>query len=131
MPMMVAADRTEGSAAYIGAGTSRWPAVHRSDAAHLVRLGFESAPAGSVLHAVGEEGIAQIEVANAIGAGLGLPITSITPEQAESHFGFLAAFLADMPASSMLTRDLVSWEPSGPGLIADLEKDYYYVPAGA
>ena len=131
VPMMVAADRTGGSAAYIGDGTSRWPAVHQSDAAHLVRLGFESAPAGSVLHAVAEEGIAQVDVANAIGAGLGLPSTSITPDQAESHFGFLASLLSDMPASSMLTRDLVSWDPSGPGLLTDLEKDYYYVPAGA
>ena len=99
MPMIVSADRTGGSAAYIGNGTSRWPAVHRSDAAHLVRLGFESAPAGSVLHAVGEEGVAQVDVATAIGAGLGLPITSISPEQAEAHFGFLTAFLTDMPAS--------------------------------
>ena len=99
MPMIVSADRTGGSAAYIGNGTSRWPAVHRSDAAHLVRLGFESAPAGSVLHAVGEEGVAQVDVATAIGAGLGLPITSISPEQAQAHFGFLTAFLTDMPAS--------------------------------
>jgi hypothetical protein len=71
-----------------------------------------------------------VDVATAIAAGLGLPIDSITPEQAESHFGFLAAFLTDMPASSRFTRDLVSWEPSGPGLIADLEEDYYYVQVG-
>jgi nucleoside-diphosphate-sugar epimerase len=130
MPMIVAADRTAGSAAYIGDGTRRWPAVHRSDAAHLVRLGIEGAPAGSVLHAVGEEGIAQLDVANAIGAGLNLPTTSIAAEQAESHFGFIAAFLTDMPASNTLTRELVSWEPTGPGLIADLEKDYYYYIRG-
>jgi nucleoside-diphosphate-sugar epimerase len=129
MPLIVAADRTAGSAAYIGDGTSRWPAVHRSDAAHLVRLGIERAPAGSVLHAVGEEAVTQVDVATAIGAGLGLPTTSITRDRAETHFGFLAAFLTDIPASSALTRDLVSWEPSGPGLIADLEKDYYYVQA--
>jgi nucleoside-diphosphate-sugar epimerase len=130
MPLIVTADRTAGSAAYIGDGSRRWPAVHRSDAAHLVRLGFARAPAGSVLHAVAEEGVAQVDVAHAIGAGLGLPTKSITPERAHSHFGFLAAFLTDMPASSNLTRELVSWEPSGPGLIADLEKDYYYVQAG-
>jgi nucleoside-diphosphate-sugar epimerase len=130
MPMIVAADRTAGLAAYISDGTRRWPAVHRSDAAHLVRLGIERAPAGSVLHAVGEEGIAQVDVANAIGVGLDLPTTSITTEQAESHFGFIASFLTDMPASSTLTRELVSWEPTGPGLIADLEKDYYYGRAG-
>src|SRR5437764_6556262 len=96
--MVVAADRSAGSAAYINEGTNRWPAVHRSDAARLVRLGIERAPAGSVLHAVGEEGVALRDVAEALGRALDLPVTSITGEQAEAHFGFLAHFVAsDMP----------------------------------
>ena len=73
--MTVAADRAAGSAAYIGEGVNRWPAVHRSDAARLVRLGIEGAPAGSVLHAVAEEGVAIRDVAEAIGRGLSLPVT--------------------------------------------------------
>jgi nucleoside-diphosphate-sugar epimerase len=131
MSMVVAADRTVGTAAYVGDGTSRWPAVHRSDAARLVRLGIESAPAGSVRHAVGEEGVPLGDVARAIGKGLHLPSTSITPDQAKRHFGFLAEFLTDMPASSKLTRELLSWKPSGSGLIADLERDSYYLAAAA
>ncbi len=127
---VVAADRAAGSAAYIGEGINRWPAVHRSDAARLVRLGIEGAPAGSVLHAVGEEGVAIRDVAEAIGRGLDLPVTSITAEQAQAHFGFLAGFLAlDMPASSALTRELLSWEPSGPGLVADLKQGHYFTAA--
>jgi nucleoside-diphosphate-sugar epimerase len=130
--MTVAADRAAGTAAYIAEGTNRWPAVHRSDAARLVRLGIEGAPAGSVLHAVGEEGVAIRDVAQAIGHGLDLPVTSITAEQAETHFGFLAHFLAlDMPVSSALTRQLLSWKPSGPGLVADLEQSHYYTAAAA
>jgi nucleoside-diphosphate-sugar epimerase len=130
--MIVAADRAAGSAAYIGEGVNRWPAVHRSDAARLVRLGVESAPAGSVLHAVGEEGVAIRDVAEAIGQGLKLPVTSITDEQAGTHFGFLAGFLGlDIPASSKLTRELLSWEPTAPGLIADLEQGHYYTAAAA
>jgi nucleoside-diphosphate-sugar epimerase len=125
--MIVAADRAAGSAAYIGEGVNRWPAVHRSDAARLVRLGIEGAPAGSVLHAVGEEGVPIRDVAEAIGQRLELPVTSITAEQAETHFGFLARFLAlDMPVSGAITRELLSWEPSGPGLIADLEEGRYF-----
>jgi len=128
--MIVAADRAAGSAAYIGEGVNRWPAVHRSDAARLVRLGTESAPAGSVLHAVGEEGVAIRDVAEAIGQGLELPVTSITDEQAGGHFGFLAGFLGlDIPASSALTRELLSWEPTGPGLIADVEVGHYFAAA--
>jgi nucleoside-diphosphate-sugar epimerase len=125
--MIVAADRAAGTAAYIGDGGNRWPAVHRSDAARLVRLGIEGAPAGSVLHAVGEEGVAIRDVAGAIGQKLELPVTSITAEQADTHFGFLAHFLAlDMPVSNALTRERLSWEPSGPGLIADLEQGHYF-----
>jgi len=128
--MIVAADRAAGSAAYIGEGVNRWPAVHRSDAARLVRLGTESAPTGSVLHAVGEEGVAIRDVAEAIGQGLELPVTSITDEQAGGHFGFLAGFLGlDIPASSALTRELLSWEPTGPGLIADVEVGHYFAAA--
>jgi nucleoside-diphosphate-sugar epimerase len=125
--MIVAADRAAGSAAYIDEGLNRWPAVHRSDAARLVRLGIEGAPAGSVLHAVGEEGVPIRDVAQTIGQRLEMPVTSITAEQAETHFGFLARFLAlDMPVSSELTRELLSWEPSGPGLIEDLDQGHYF-----
>jgi len=124
---IVAADRAAGAAAYIGEGINRWPAVHRFDAARLVRLGIEGAPAGSVLHAVGEEGVAIRDIAEAIGRGLDLPVTSITAEQAQAHFGFLAGFLAlDMAASNTLTRKLLSWEPSGPPLVTDLDQGHYY-----
>jgi len=129
---IVAADRAAGSAGYIGDGANRWPAVHRSDAARLVRLGIESAPAGSVLHAVGEQGVALRDVAEAIGRGLDLPVTSITAEQADAQFGFLAGFLAlDMPTSNALTRELLSWDPSGPGLVADLEQGHYFTATAA
>jgi len=80
-----------------------------------------------VLHAVGEEGVAIRDVAEAIGRGLDLPATSIAAEQAQGHFGFLAGFLAlDMPASNALTRELLSWEPSGPPLVTDLDQGHYY-----
>ena len=65
--------RRTGVAAYIDDGANRWPAVHRLDAAALVRLAVESAPAGSVLHAVDEQGIPTREIAEAIGRSLGVP----------------------------------------------------------
>jgi nucleoside-diphosphate-sugar epimerase len=55
--MIVAADRATGQAAYFGEGTNRWAAVHRSDAARLVRLAIERAPARSVLRGAGEPGV--------------------------------------------------------------------------
>jgi nucleoside-diphosphate-sugar epimerase len=124
--LIVAADREHGTAAYVGDGENRWAAVHVSDAARLVRLGIEGAAAGSVLHAAADEGVAFREIADAIGRRLELPAISIPAEQAGEQFGFLARFVAmDMPASSARTRELLGWEPTGPGLIADIEAGAY------
>jgi nucleoside-diphosphate-sugar epimerase len=119
--------REKGVSAYVGDGANRWPAVHRSDAAHLVRLGIENAPAASVLHAVAEEGIPAREIAEAIGRGLDLPVTSVAPEDAADHFGWIGGFFAaDAPASNAITRNLLGWEPAGPTLLEDLDSESYY-----
>ncbi len=124
--LIAAADREHGAAAYIGDGENRWAAVHVTDAARLVRLGIERAPAGAVLHAAGEEGIPFRQIAEAIGRRLGLPTTSLPAEQAAQHFGFLGAFVGvDAPASSTKTRELLGWEPTGPGLIDDITAGAY------
>jgi nucleoside-diphosphate-sugar epimerase len=124
--LIVAADHQQGAAAYVGDGTNRWPAVHVTDAARLVRLGLEQAPAGSVLHAAAEEGVAFRHIAEAIGRRLQLPTTSVSSEQATEHFGFLGAFVGmDVPASSAHTRQLLGWEPTGPGLIDDIGSGAY------
>jgi nucleoside-diphosphate-sugar epimerase len=119
---LVDAGRQQGIAAYVGDGTARWPAVHVLDAAHLFRLTLEQAPAGSVLHAVGDEGVAIRDVAEVVGRRLGLPVTSVEAEE----LGFLGALLAiDQPASAERTRELLGWQPAHPGLLDDLEKGYY------
>ena len=130
MARLVGIARTTGVSGYIGAGSNRWPAVHRLDAAHLFRLAVEGAPAGSVLHAVGDEGVPIRAVAEVIGRHLSLPVVAVSPEEAGRHFGFLAGFLAaDIPASSALTRQRMGWEPVQPGLLDDLEQGHYFGPA--
>lgn len=100
--------------------------MHRSDAARLVALGLENAPAGAILHAVGEEGVAARQIAEAIGGGLDLPVVSIDPDAAIDHFGWIGAFFAmDLPASSAHTRDLLDWVPVGPTLLEDLDAGRY------
>mgnify|MGYP003694022375 CR=1 FL=1 len=47
-------------------GANRWPAVHRFDAARLFCLALDKAPAGSVLHAVADEGVPIRAVAEVI-----------------------------------------------------------------
>lgn len=124
---LVAIARQSGVSAYVGGGANRWPAVHRSDAARLTRLAAESAPAGSVLHAVGDEGVRFKEMAEAIGRHLDVPTTSLGPAEALGHFGVLGHFVGlDSPASASITRELLGWSPTGPGLLDDLQQEHYY-----
>lgn len=119
--------RERGVAGYVGDGANRWPAVHRSDAARLVRIGLEQAPAGSVLHVVAEDGVPTRAIAEAIAHGLGVPATSIAPEDALTHFGWIGRFFAlDMTASSTRTQGLLGWTPSGATLIEDLDAGWYF-----
>ena len=123
---ITAAARRHGVSAYVGDGSAAWSAVHRSDAARLVRLGIEKAPAGSRLHAVAEEAIPTREIAEAIAESLGVPATSVAPEDAVEHFGFIGRFFAlDMSASSNRTRELIDWTTTGPTLIEDIKAGAY------
>jgi nucleoside-diphosphate-sugar epimerase len=124
---LVAIAREKGVAGYVGDGTNRWPAVHRSDAARITRLGLEKAPAGTLLHAVSEEGVPTREIAEAIGRGLGVPVASIAPQDAQQHFGWIGRFFAmDIPATSTRTQELLGWAPSGPTLLQDLDAGSYF-----
>ncbi|MHB8242697.1 MAG: SDR family oxidoreductase [Solirubrobacteraceae bacterium] len=127
MATLVAIAREKGTSGYIGDGANRWPAVHRLDSARLFRLGLEHAPGGSTLHAVADEGVPIRDIAEVIGRHLDLPILSISPKDAPEHFTWLAGFIgADSPASSTLTRELLGWQPTQPGLIADLDAGHYF-----
>jgi nucleoside-diphosphate-sugar epimerase len=127
MAALVGMTRAAGVSGYLGDGSNRWPAVHRLDAAQVFRLAFETAPAGSVLHAVADEGVPIRDIADVIGRHLDVPVAAIAPEDADKHFGFLAGFIGiDSPASSTLTRQLLGWQPTHPGLIEDLDKGHYF-----
>jgi nucleoside-diphosphate-sugar epimerase len=120
---LVGIARDSGVSGYIGDGSNRWPAVHVLDAAHLFRLAVEQAPAGSRLHAVGDEGVPIRDIAAVIGRHLNLPTASVPAED----FGWLGHILAiDQPASSAQTRALLGWQPVQPGLIEDLDKGHYF-----
>jgi nucleoside-diphosphate-sugar epimerase len=127
MAALVGMTRASGVSGYLGDGSNRWPAVHRLDAAQVFRLALEIAPAGSVLHAIADEGVPIRDVADVIGRHLDVPVAAISPEDAGQHFGFLAGFIGlDSPASSTLTQELLGWQPTHPGLIEDLDKGHYF-----
>jgi nucleoside-diphosphate-sugar epimerase len=123
----VALAREKGVSAYVGDGLNRWPAAHVLDTAHLYRLALEKQDAGAKYHAVAEEEVPLRDIAEVVGRGLKVPVVSISPEQAATHFGWLGMFAGrDVPASSAQTRKRLGWQPTGPGLIADLEQMRYF-----
>jgi nucleoside-diphosphate-sugar epimerase len=127
VPALIGIARAKGLAAYVGDGSNRWAAVHRFDAARLFRLGLEGAPAGARLHAIGDEGVPFREITDVIGRQLGLPVRSVSADEAAGHFGLFAMFASlDAPGTSALTRRRFGWAPVQPGLIADLDEGHYF-----
>ena len=123
---LVRTAREKGVAGYVGDGSGRWAAVARVDAAKAVGLALEKAPAGTLAHVVAEEGIPTREIAEAIGAAVGVPSASVDPDDATAHFGWIGPFFGmDMAASSAVTRKLLGWTPTGPTLVEDLAAGAY------
>ncbi|TNB46216.1 SDR family oxidoreductase [Martelella lutilitoris] len=126
VPVLAAVAREKGVSAYMGDGANLWPSVHRLDAARVYRLALERAARGEVYHAVAEEGVAFRYIAEAIGRQLGLPSTSLTPDEAEKHFGPLATWVGNSgPASNVWTRTTLDWTPEQVGIVADIERPDY------
>jgi nucleoside-diphosphate-sugar epimerase len=118
----IAMARQTGVVNYVGDGSNRWPAAHVSDVAKLYRLAIEKGEPFARYHAVDEEGVPAKAIFEAVGKGLGLPVQSVSLEEAVAKMGFLGHFVgADLPASSAITREKLGWKPVGPGMIADLE----------
>ncbi len=115
--------RAKGRVAYVGDGETRLAAAHVSDVARLYRLVVEQAEPGARYHAVAEEGVRMRDIAEALGRSLSLPVVSLSRAEVPGHFGWMAMFVDhDMPASSAITRQKLGWTPTGPGLLADLER---------
>lgn len=127
VPNLINLARERGVSAYIGDGSNRWPAVHRSDAARVYRLALERGASDGPFHAIAEEGVLFRTIAETIGQHLGVPVESRDPKDAEAHFGWFTSFAGmDVPASSTRTRELLGWVPEGPTLIEDLDDAGYF-----
>jgi nucleoside-diphosphate-sugar epimerase len=129
LPTLIALAREKGVAGYPGDGANLWNAVHVRDLASVFRLALEKGSAGKHWHAVGDEGIPLREIAEAIGSRLGLPAVSIPVDElmVPGYFGFLANIVTqNYPASNLITRQTLGWEPAQPGLLADLDNGHYF-----
>lgn len=123
---LITVARAKGRSGFLGDGDNRWPAVHVTDAARLFRLAVEGAPAGSVLHAVGDEGVRLRDLAAVIGRHLELPVGPLQP----ADYGPLGLiFQLDQPSSAVRTRERLGWTPTGPGLLNDVDQGHYFAAA--
>ncbi|HEY9441274.1 MAG TPA: SDR family oxidoreductase [Streptomyces sp.] len=129
LPVLIALAKEKGFAGYPGDGANLWNAVHVRDAASLFRLALEKGPAGRYWHAVADGGVPFREIAEAIGSRLGLPAVSIPADElmVPGYFGFLANIVTQSyPASNLITRQTLGWEPAQPSLLADLDNGHYF-----
>jgi nucleoside-diphosphate-sugar epimerase len=118
---LIATAQAAGVSGYPGEGENRWPAADTRDVARLYRLALESAPAGTRLHAVAEEGVPLRDIAAAVGRRVGVPVASVAPQDVGRHFGYLGGFVGlDNPVAGRGTREMLGWTPTRPGLVADL-----------
>lgn len=126
IPTLIKIARDSGVSGYVDQGANHWPAGHTLDVAALYPLALEKAPPGAQLYAATEDGIPVREIAEAIGRRLGLPAVSIPAGQAGAHFKGFPFITMDVTMPGAETRQLLGWEPSHPGLLADLAEDHYF-----
>ena len=119
--------RDKGVSAYVGDGSNRWSAAHRTDVAKLYRLALEKGSAGKAYHAVADEAVPMRDLAELFARILNVETKSLTPDEAGAHFGFMAMFAGlDMPASSALTQQWLGWKPKEIGVLADIGQPGYF-----
>src|ERR1700738_871007 len=129
LPGLIGTAREKGFAGYPGDGANLWCAVHIRDVASLFRLALEKGPAGKYWHAIAEGGFPFREIAEAIGSRLGLPAVSVPMDvlMLPGYFGMFTNLVTmDLPATSLITRQTLGWEPTQPNLLADLDNGHYF-----
>lgn len=127
VPLLIGLARQSGLAAFVGDGSNRWPAVHRLDAAALFRLAAEKGRAGASYHGAAETGVPFADLTAIIGRRLGLPVQGLKGEAAAAHFGWFHHFAGmDNPTSSEGTQRELGWQPTRPGLLADVDRPSYF-----
>src|ERR1700730_16960097 len=129
LPGLIALAQEKGFAGYPGDGANLWGAVHIRDVASLFRLALEKGQAGRYWHAIEDGGIPFREIAEVIGSLLGLPTVSVPADvlMLPGYFGLFTNLVTmDIPASNLITRQTLGWEPAQPKLLADLDNGNYF-----
>jgi nucleoside-diphosphate-sugar epimerase len=127
VPTLIGIARKKGTSATVDGGRNRWSAVHRLDAARLFRLVLEKGVKGAIYHGVAEEGVPFRDIAAVIGRRLDVPVVDRSGADASKQFSWFSMFAGiDAPATSVRTRKELGWEPTQPGLLADIDQPGYF-----
>lgn len=132
VPLLIGLAKEKGVIGYPGDGENRWTTVHARDLAVLFRLALEKGPAGKSWHGVESEGVRFKDIAEAIGARLGVPAVPIPADvlMLPGYFGFLANLvILDLPATNHVTRQTLGWEPAQRDLLSSLDDGHYFAKA--
>ncbi|QXD17009.1 NAD-dependent epimerase/dehydratase family protein [Rhodocaloribacter litoris] len=110
-----------------GDGRQRWPFVHVADLAELYVRALD-APAGTILHGVGEPAVAAWEVAaeaaRAAGSTAGVAAWPLSEARAELG-AFADALALDQHIVSTAAQRLFGWAPTHSGVLDDLRHGSY------
>ncbi|WP_030683109.1 SgcJ/EcaC family oxidoreductase [Streptomyces sp. NRRL B-1347] len=121
--------RQQGVPEYYGDEDVRWPTVHVDDLAELFVIAVERAEAGTVWHGVGDSAVAVRDIARAAGRAAGvLAVPHPVPvEQVTDVFGalFADALALDQSVSGAAARATLGWQPTRPGVVAELTSGSY------
>ena len=125
VPMLMGMAQKAGFVTRVGDGKNHWPAIHRLDSAALFRLALERGKPGAVYHGTAEN-VQLNDILDTMGKQLKLPVEEKSTEEAQKVIGFFAhPITADNPCSSEKTQKELGWQPKQPGLIADMEANYF------
>lgn len=126
IPTIAQAMKAKGKVVMLGEGENKWSAVHLDDAVSLFRLAVERGAAGAVYHAVGEEGVRMCDILGVAAKKMGLPVEKVDFQALAEAAGQLGPLVAiDNQVSSEKTQRELGWTVKGPGLVADLEANYF------
>lgn len=126
MTMMGGLSQKAGGSYYVDDGSNEWPAVHRLDAAVLLRLAVEKVTSGGVTYIAAAENVPSKDFMTAIGKKVNIPVEGKPQAEVDQALGFFGHLLGrHNPVSNEKTRKELGWAPTQIGLIADLEQNYF------
>ena len=132
--MLAGMARQTGRVRVVGDGRNHWPAVQVDDLATAYLSAVERAAsgdgrvAGQIFNVVAVDAVAVAQIGEAIRASVGADRVELWPlDDARKSLGpFADALALDQTVSGQHARQVLAWEPHGPGLIADLSVQKHF-----